>query len=445
MSSKPSSKAPIIFLILFLGFTSADPHPEQVHLALTGNPGEMIISFMTMTNTSIQRIEYEIAPCEWNDPLKTNYAIPNYPNPLDNGGGRITYTYYVVLTELLSYEEYCWRFVNQDQENSQAENHILTPHDYSKLPLTVAMVGDLGVSGESMMSLLQGANSKSYDFVMHLGDIAYDLNTNQGHVGDTYMRDIDPIATRRPYMTCPGNHERDGNFTQYKARFNMPAPMYYTFRSSLTKFIVLHTDNWYDDNGFPIKSINDTSVGDLRLQLKWFENELREAWKDRKHHPWVVVIGHHPLWCSDILMDNTCSGKKDQTTILRNGTTTLPVGIEEMMYFFGVDIYMSAHVHAYERMYPLHQGIVLQSNYTNPKSFVHLMAGKAGVLSDMDVFTNQHNGSAFQSYNTFQAEYGHLTIINGTHATYTQYSTRDDSVVDQITIVVDHHGNRLDG
>ena len=39
------------------------------------------------------------------------------------------------------------------------------------------------------------------------GDFGYDLDTNNGHVGDEFMRQIEPVAAYVPYMTCAGNHE----------------------------------------------------------------------------------------------------------------------------------------------------------------------------------------------------------------------------------------------
>ena len=49
-----------------------------------------------------------------------------------------------------------------------------------------------------------------YDAVLHVGDIAYNLEHDDGKVGDEFLRMVEPIAARVPYMTCPGNHEREG-------------------------------------------------------------------------------------------------------------------------------------------------------------------------------------------------------------------------------------------
>ena len=60
--------------------------------------------------------------------------------------------------------------------------------------------------------------------IIHVGDFAYNMATNNGRVGNEFMRQIEPIAAYVPYMTCPGNHEwsDDYNMSSYKAHFSMP-------------------------------------------------------------------------------------------------------------------------------------------------------------------------------------------------------------------------------
>jgi hypothetical protein len=55
--------------------------------------------------------------------------------------------------------------------------------------------------------------------VIHAGDWAYDLEDNNGEVGNDFLNAIQPVAANFPWMGAPGNHEADSNtFDQYKSR-----------------------------------------------------------------------------------------------------------------------------------------------------------------------------------------------------------------------------------
>ena len=43
-----------------------------------------------------------------------------------------------------------------------------------------------------------------YDLLLHAGDLAYDLDTDGGSIGDAFMEDISTIAASVPYMVGDG-------------------------------------------------------------------------------------------------------------------------------------------------------------------------------------------------------------------------------------------------
>ena len=82
--------------------------------------------------------------------------------------------------------------------------------------------------------------------------MAYDLHANDAKVGDVYFNLIQDYAARIPYMTIPGNHENYMNFTQYKARVNMPVnkhnqgtSLYYSFDYGTVHYIMFNTETYY--------------------------------------------------------------------------------------------------------------------------------------------------------------------------------------------------------
>ena len=69
--------------------------------------------------------------------------------------------------------------------------------------------GDLGNGQAKTLSLLQDEiYNHEHDVVFHVGDFAYNLEDDEGRMGDAWFRDIEPIATQRPYQVCVGNHEK---------------------------------------------------------------------------------------------------------------------------------------------------------------------------------------------------------------------------------------------
>ena len=59
-----------------------------------------------------------------------------------------------------------------------------------------------GNTSAGLISEVAGA-----DMMLHVGDFAYDFDSDGGAVGDQFMRNIEQVAARVPYMVSHGNHE----------------------------------------------------------------------------------------------------------------------------------------------------------------------------------------------------------------------------------------------
>lgn len=72
----------------------------------------------------------------------------------------------------------------------------------------IALFGDMGNENIQSLPRLQEETQRGmYDAIIHVGDFAYDMNTDNGRVGDEFMTQIESIAAYVPYQVCPGNHE----------------------------------------------------------------------------------------------------------------------------------------------------------------------------------------------------------------------------------------------
>lgn len=74
---------------------------------------------------------------------------------------------------------------------------------------TWAVYGDMGLENEQSMPLLiADVDAGRIDGVLHIGDLAYDLDSDSGSRGDAFMASIQPVASRVPYHACPGTSQQ---------------------------------------------------------------------------------------------------------------------------------------------------------------------------------------------------------------------------------------------
>lgn len=97
----------------------------------------------------------------------------------------------------------------------------------------IVIFGDMGnENAQSLPRLQEEAQRGLYDAAIHIGDFAYDMNTDNARVGDEFMKQIQEVAAYLPYMTVPGNHEEKYNFSNYRSGYIL------CLRLSIYSFII---------------------------------------------------------------------------------------------------------------------------------------------------------------------------------------------------------------
>ena len=196
-----------------------------------------------------------------------------------------------------------------------------------------------------------------------------------------------------------------------------------------------------DTNQHGLPTENETYVTDSGpfgyINGNWTENESYEQWHwlkndlkgvDRTKTPWVICMSHRPMYSSQV-----SSYQED----LRNA-------FEALFLENGVDMYLSGHIHWYERLYPLglnstidHASIVGSNTYhTNPgKSMTHIVNGMAGNVESHSTLEGAPILNITAVLNQKVYGFSKLTVESATKLTWQYIKGDDGSVGDEVTLL----------
>ncbi|KAK3133777.1 hypothetical protein QOZ80_6AG0540880 [Eleusine coracana subsp. coracana] len=223
----------------------------------------------------------------------------------------------------------------------------------------------------------------NYDAVFHIGDLSY----ANGFLAqwDQFTAQIEPIASKVPYMVASGNHERTfqdtGGFyngNDSRGECGVPAETYFYVpaEENRGKF-------WYaSDYGMFRFCVGDTEH-DWRPgseQHAFLERCFASA--DRKHQPWLVFAAHRPL------------GYSSNDYYAQEGSFAEPMGraLQGLWQKHRVDLAIYGHAHNYERTCPVYENTCMDggkkkqggnssssSSYSGTASgTIHIVAGTGG-------------------------------------------------------------------
>ncbi|CAB3360188.1 Hypothetical predicted protein [Cloeon dipterum] len=423
-------KAVLICIFFFVSICKGLVYfqPEQIHISYGDSPTQMVITWNTMDPTEDSIVEYGIGGLI----LK---AYGNQTVFIDGGKeSRMQFIHKVVLTDLTPGATYTYH-CGSDLGWSEIFTFTAMKNGTDWSP-RFAIYGDMGnVNAQSLPRIQEETQKGHFDAILHVGDFAYDMHSHNAKVGDEFMRQIQSIAAYVPYMTCPGNHEEAYNFSNYQARFSMPSSlnsMVYSFDIGPAHIIAISTEFYYFlEYGFK----------QVVFQYDWLEQDLIKANKNREERPWIITIGHRPMYCSNLNRDD-CTNHE---TWIRSGLPFLNwFGLEDLFYKNGVDLEIWAHEHSYERLFPIYNYTMYNGSteepYTNYKAPVHIITGSAGCQEGREKFSKHRpEWSAFRS-NDYG--YARMTVHNKTHLYFEQVSDdQHGAVIDSIWMIKDQHGS----
>jgi len=178
-------------------------------------------------------------------------------------------------------------------------------------PMTFLYSGDWDVDTSGGKSTLHWLlrDSRQADFVIHNGDMAYDLDGWDGRHGDHFLRTIEPMTSSLPWIPNLGDHERDKHWTRngipldefiydgYLNRFApglqplsassaSGSPRYYSFNRGKVHFVLIDSDLWFHPPNY--------GLGDG--QWNWLKKDLASV--DLEKTPWKILMMHRSMYCS---------------------------------------------------------------------------------------------------------------------------------------------------
>jgi hypothetical protein len=430
-----------MLLAILLPLVAADIFsPGQVRISWAEEDDSMYITWASENPSPYAGLEYTPVDSPDQEVLEFKHHTRGYWRSFQNvrnKESRILYVCWAKMVNLEAGKYYKYRV--GDKVYGYTPSFVLqAKKDHKKDPLTRFIVyGDLGVGEQAYMtmdSLEIEMYNLEYDAILHVGDMAYEINDWSGYKGDMFLDMIEPLASKIPYMVAQGNHEGPdlGATDHYINRFTMPGQglnFFYSFNVGKVHFLAYSTE-------FPIQKDYEWQ----KVQMDFIMRDLNSV--NRTHTPWVVAYAHRPLYCSadwnieygygPVPRERHNGDCLEQAPIIRKA-------FEDVFYENKVDLLLYGHVHAYERFSPVYNNQTIPSEFDdlnhhiNPRAPVVIITGNPGQAESYAPVS-----STPLPFSLFQSEvigYGRLTVFNETSLLFEQVASEDQSIVDHVWIV----------
>ncbi|CAK71249.1 unnamed protein product (macronuclear) [Paramecium tetraurelia] len=269
-------------------------------------------------------------------------------------------------------------------------------------------------------------SDKRYDSIIFTGDMAYDLETNNCQQGDNWLRNLSVFTNRYPFMAAPGNHDTGENkfYDFFRANFGALFLTEYNTKSYLNDFFSFDVGMVHFIQFNPIKIVYQNDIDNVTpLIVEQMRNDLIHANYNRDKVPWIIVYTHYPIYCSN-----------PQSVQCLNNFKYLSE-FEDLFVKYKVDLYLSGHVHTYQRNKPYYKNNIAKykqqdniiSEYQYPVSIIEGVAG-----TDFGKQNETFPEAAFMEIQNPNHGIGIITVKNSTHLYYEHITVSDNKVIDAI-------------
>jgi hypothetical protein len=447
-----------IALLLFITLVRSSLVPTHVVLTLTGDPTTLQVTFTTSTKPTTPSVSFwpTATPSGLIETVAPPSDIHNFTHPTT---GTIDYLTSITISKLPAYTTSYSYYVSGKSNDITTKSATFSFHTLpdANSTLKICIYGDLGSYGTALEETGEGgliywSKNHFFDFIIHNGDLAYNLASNSGATGIDFLTNIEAVSATIPYIVTAGNHEfMETSEAYYKNWFlgqtllgqksgSADPIMYYSFDiGTKLHIVVISTEVYCEDKS------------NLIPQYTWLAKDLA-AVRARKEQPWILAFGHRQIYiattstlhsrlmrlglqCTDSTL-KTC----DYDTPCKSGKDC-GYSIEQLFAQYKVDMYFAGHEHTYNRMYPISPDLKFEAQdagtYINPQHPVYVVSGAAGTDNTPPT---EVLGSSLDSPTAASAggySFSLLQIFNSTHLRLQQNDVTTAKIVDSFWIVKD--------
>ncbi|CAD8050031.1 unnamed protein product [Paramecium sonneborni] len=269
-------------------------------------------------------------------------------------------------------------------------------------------------------------DDKRYDAILFTGDMAYDLESKNCEQGDYWLRNISVFTKRYPFMAAPGNHDWGNNtyFDFFRANFGSLFLKDYNTDHYLNDFFSFDLGMVHIIQFNPIKAVYQNDIYNItHLIVEQMRNDLILANQNRERVPWIIVYTHYPIYCT-VPQNDQC----------KNNFKYLSA-FEDLFVEFKVDLYLSGHVHTYQRNKPYYKNATSKytqkdnviSQYSYP---VQIIEGAGG--TDYGTQNQTYPNGPFMEIQNPDHGIGIITIKNSTHLYFQHITVSNNKIIDSI-------------
>jgi len=337
------------------------------------------------------------------------------------------------MNNLIPGTSYTYRVGDNNGGWSECNNYTTFPSNIGtpEVPFVAVQIGDMDYNANDTIAAIQNI-APNIHAVLHIGDASY-ADGFDIHF-DEFEERVSVIYRTKPVLYCRGNHELWFNFTAYKARLGDSMPLAMDPNTSILtanngSYFSVDIGKYIHLTLFNTETPEDTADVDAD-QATWIKNDLIHA-RTNPNMTWLIGGGHRPLYCTNGNSKNTDCGffapiLRSQMEAIFNETRT--------------DLLLFAHMHDYERFYPVYNSEIISTDYTSPTVPIYVVNGAAQNREGNEL------PSGNQPYSPPHAQfadvgYGLMTIIAningpvGSNSLNYQFIRSKDSVVlDNFTI-----------